>query len=81
MIETLYYGLYFDIDKWNKKSEVRFTYSSTQAKNALLNWKDRGIPFNTTCDIVNAVMKKKDFHNLVSFVLKAGSGEFEYEQE
>lgn len=47
----------------------------------LYDWSMEGCPFNTVCDIINSIMSKADLNNMVSFVIKAGAGEIDYEHE
>lgn len=80
MINVLLNDLKFDIDKWNKDSKIRFTYRDVTTRFVLQDWA-KGCTFNTVCDIVNGVMAQGELNNLVSFVIKAGAGEIEYEHE
>lgn len=80
MINVLLNDLKFDLDKWNKESKIRFTYREITTRFILQDW-TKGCPFNTVCDIINSIMSKADLNNMVSFVIKAGAGEIEYEYE
>ena len=79
MISVLLDELKLDIDKWNNDSKIKFIYEDEDTKEMLNKWKIEGCPFNTVCDIINDVMRKSDLQNMISFVVKSGSGEIEYE--
>ena len=81
MISVLFDDLNFDVDKWDKESKIRFTYYEDKTKMILHDWSIEGCPFNSVCDIIHDVMKQDELHNLVSFVVKAGAGDIEYERE
>lgn len=81
MIDVLFDGLKFDLTKWKEESKIRFTYDDEDTKAMVHKWKIEGCPFNVVCDIVSDVMLKYELPNMVSFVIKSGAGEIEYEQE